>query len=72
MPVGGFIYSTQNLVDGEQTMSMIANAQSYSKLGLIISADEEGGRVARLMRTLGTTQIGPMYDYKDNGYGDGL
>lgn len=66
-PVGGFIYSAQNLVDGEQTMSMIANAQSYSKLGLIISADEEGGRVARLMRTLGTTQIGPMYDYKDMG-----
>ena len=66
-PVGGFIYSAQNLVDGEQTMSMIANAQSYSKLGLIISADEEGGCVARLMRTLGTTQIGPMYDYKDMG-----
>ena len=23
--------------------------------------------MARLMRTLGTTQIGPMYDYKDMG-----
>ena len=66
-PVGGFIYSTQNLVDREQTMDMITNAQSYSKIGLLISADEEGGNVGRLMYKLGTTWFDPMFTYKDQG-----
>lgn len=66
-PVGGFIYSTQNLVDREQTMEMISNAQSYSKLGLLISADEEGGNVGRLMYNLGTTWFEPMFTYRDQG-----
>lgn len=66
-PVGGFIYSTQNLVDREQTMEMISNAQSYSELGLLISADEEGGNVGRLMYKLGTTWFKPMFTYRDQG-----
>lgn len=66
-PVGGLIYSVDNLVTQEQTREMIENTQSYSKLPLIISADEEGGNVGRLMYKLGTTFIHSMYSYKDMG-----
>lgn len=66
-PVGGLIYSVDNLVTQEQTREMIENTQSYSKIPLIISADEEGGNVGRLMYKLGTTFIHSMYSYKDMG-----
>lgn len=66
-PVGGLIYSVDNLVTQEQTREMIENTQSYSKIPLIISADEEGGNVDRLMYKLGTTFIHSMYSYKDMG-----
>ena len=66
-PVGGFIYSLDNLVTREQTLAMIDNAQSYSDIPLFISADEEGGNVGRLMYKLGTTWVNAMYSYKDKG-----
>lgn len=66
-PVGGLIYSVDNLVTQEQTREMISNTQSYSKLPLFISADEEGGNVGRLMYKLGTTWVNSMYSYKDQG-----
>lgn len=66
-PVGGIIYSVENLVSREQTAQMIENAQGWSKLGLFISADEEGGNVGRLMYKLGTTWVDDMYSYKDEG-----
>ena len=66
-PVGGLIYSVDNLVTQEQTREMIENTQSYSKIPLIISADEECGNVGRLMYKLGTTFIHSMYSYKDEG-----
>lgn len=66
-PVSGLIYSVDNLVTQEQTREMITNTQSYSKLPLFISADEEGGNVGRLMYKLGTTWVNSMYSYKDQG-----
>ncbi len=66
-PVGGIIYFANNFDNVDQTSDMISNTQSYSKIGLFIATDEEGGRVNRIMDTLGTTYIGPMYDYKDDG-----
>lgn len=66
-PVGGIIYSKQNLVSTKQTKNMIAGTQKASKITLFIAADEEGGTVNRLMKKLGTTYIGSMYDYKDQG-----
>ena len=48
MPVGGLIYFAKNIEDPEQITEMISNAQSYSKLGMFISVDEEGGSVARV------------------------
>lgn len=66
-PVGGLLYDRSNMVSQEQVRAMLADAQSYSKIPLILTCDEEGGRVNRLMDTVGTTKIGPMLDYKDQG-----
>ena len=66
-PVGGIIYSLNNLVSREQTTAMIDGAQAASKIPLFISADEEGGSVGRLMYKLGTTWVDAMYSYKDEG-----
>lgn len=66
-PVAGLLYDAGNLVTVEQTRSMLVNAQSFSKIPLILTCDEEGGRVNRLMHTIGTTYVGPMLDYKDQG-----
>lgn len=66
-PVAGLLYDASNLVSLPQTHTMLANSQSYSKIPLILTCDEEGGRVNRLMHTVGTTYIGPMLDFKDQG-----
>ena len=66
-PVAGLLYDDTNLVTMEQAKTMLANVQGYSKIPLILTCDEEGGRVNRLMHTIGTTYIGPMLDYKDQG-----
>lgn len=61
-PVGGLVYFTKNLVDPDQTTAMIQNSQSYSKIGLFISVDEEGGAVSRLGKNdaFDVTRYGPM------------
>ena len=66
-PVAGLLYDASNLVTMEQTKEMLANVQSYTKIPLILTCDEEGGRVNRLMHTIGTTYVGPMLNYKDQG-----
>ena len=67
-PVGGFVFSAKNLGAGrDETIATIRKMQDWSKLGLIISADEEGGRVNRLMTVLNTTWVSSMYSYKDKG-----
>ena len=64
-PVAGLLYDATNLVSMEQTKTMLSTVQTYTKIPLILTCDEEGGRVNRLMHTIGTTYIGPMLDYKD-------
>ena len=66
-PVAGLLYDASNLETIDQTRTMLANVQSYSKIPLILTCDEEGGRVNRLMNTVGTTYIGPMLGFKDQG-----
>ncbi len=70
-PVGGIIYFSENLVTMDQTKEMIDNIQSYSRdrsgLGLFIGVDEEGGSVARLADSLGTTQFEDMSVYGAEG-----
>ena len=66
-PVGGIIYGADNLVDAEQTKTMIENVKSYLSIAPFIGVDEEGGLVARVAQKLGTTKFEPMYSYKDGG-----
>lgn len=66
-PVGGIVYFVKNLESQDQVKEMIDNSQKYSSIGLFVATDEEGGVVNRLMDTVGTTYIGSMYYYKDDG-----
>ena len=66
-PVGGFLYDRKNKVTKEQLTDLLTTVQTYSEIPLILTCDEEGGRVNRLMSTVGTTWVGPMLDYKDQG-----
>ncbi len=66
-PVGGMILDKSNIVNAGQLSGMITTAQSYVTIPMIMTLDEEGGRVTRLMGTVGTTQIGPMYNYHELG-----
>lgn len=66
-PVGGIVYFAKNLESQDQVKEMIDNSQKYSSIGLFVATDEEGGMVNRLMDTVGTTYIGSMYYYKDDG-----
>lgn len=66
-PVGGFIYDKTNMVSREQITEMLTTVQTYSKIPLILTCDEEGGRVNRLMSTVGTTYIDSMMSYRDQG-----
>jgi len=66
-PVGGLLYSGGNLVNEKQVTDMIQGAQSYSKLPLFIATDEEGGRVARVMKALQSYSMNAMLTYKDMG-----
>ncbi len=66
-PVGGLVYFSQNLESAEQTASMIQSVQEYSRIPLLIAVDEEGGDVARVAGSLGTTRFEPMYRYRAQG-----
>ena len=70
-PVGGLIYFAQNLEDTEQTKTMLsATADSnttVSDIPLFFAVDEEGGIVARCAEKLGTTELKPMYNYREKG-----
>ncbi len=70
-PVGGLVYFAGNLQSASQTGSMILNTQTYSQeltgMKMFISVDEEGGRVTRVSRKLGTTEFDPMYNYRAYG-----
>ena len=66
-PVGGLVYFAQNLENADQTRQMIEQTQSFSRLGLLIAVDEEGGSVARAADQLGTTKFNPMFSYRGEG-----
>lgn len=67
-PVGGVIYFSQNFQNADQTADMLANTQKYARgaganIPLFLGVDEEGGMVARLGDTLGTTKFDNMAVY---------
>ena len=66
-PVGGIIYFSHNLQNRSQVQNLINGSQEYSKLGLFIAVDEEGGTVTRLSSNseLGVADVGDMADVDD-------
>ena len=66
-PVGGLLLSAGNMTSGEQLAALTAALSNGCKTAPLISVDEEGGRVARLMNTVGTTKLNSMYSYRPQG-----
>ena len=66
-PVGGLLLSAGNMTSGEQLAALTTALSNGAKTAPLISVDEEGGRVARLMNTVGTTKLGSMYSYRAQG-----
>lgn len=66
-PVGGIMLKSKNIQNDEQLVKLIADMQDKSDIELFVAADEEGGKINRLMDKLGTTYIDSMYTYKDDG-----
>lgn len=67
-PVGGIIYFSDNLVTEVQTKELIYTIQQYMEdvngIGLFMCVDEEGGKVSRVYKSLGTTtELCPMEYY---------
>lgn len=66
-PVGGVLLSAGNMTSGEQLAALTGALADGCKTAPLISVDEEGGRVARLMNTVGTTKLNSMYSYRSLG-----
>ena len=66
-PVSGIIFDRDSMKNSEQLRALVANTQSFSRIPLIITCDEEGGRVNRLMGAVGTPYVGAALSYRDKG-----
>ena len=56
---GGIILFSENIQDGEQTRNLIEEFQSASSIPLLITVDEEGGRVSRLSNNISDFPVLP-------------
>lgn len=63
-PIGGVILDNMNIKNRDQLTELTAALQEHD---MLITVDEEGGRVARLMTSVGTTWLGSMYSYRNGG-----
>lgn len=63
-PIGGVILDNANMKSREQLTALTSALQGHD---MLITVDEEGGRVARLMTSVGTTWLGSMYSYRNGG-----
>lgn len=72
-PVGGIVYLSGNLLDKEQTQTMLANMKAIAveRTGLVpfLCVDEEGGSVARVAgnSAFGVTDVGDMSAIGETG-----
>ena len=76
-PVGGVILFARNLISREQTVSLLADMKSASRLAPFLGVDEEGGTVSRVgaNSAMGVTHLQDMSVYGASGdaaalYGD--
>lgn len=78
-PVGGILLMGANLTSVSQTQHMLSKTQEYALqngIGVFLAVDEEGGKVARCAKNLGTAALDPMAVYgarndSDEAYGIG-
>lgn len=66
-PVGGVLYTADNLYTRSQITDMIRNTQSYSRIPLFICVEEEGGSVAPISQKLGAEAVSSMAVYGAQG-----
>lgn len=66
-PSGGFFLDASNMASGDRLRSLTAALLDWSNIPPLIFCDEEGGSVSRLMQNVGTTKIGAMYSYRNDG-----
>lgn len=69
-PIGGILYDSSSMKSHQQLTELLSTANSYSKVPLIFSVDEEGGRVARIGLTIGYTRgsvLNAMGTYSSQG-----
>lgn len=66
-PAGGICFVGDNIVS-EAELRAMTEAISGAGFGVFLGLDEEGGKVARLSYSLGTTtDFKPMYEYRSGG-----
>ena len=65
-PVGGFLLAAPHMKTADQLLALTRDL-SRNLPGALLAVDEEGGRVGRLMYSVGTTKLQSMYSYKDEG-----
>ncbi len=68
-PIGGVLLSLENMDSAAQLRALTAAFQDTAAIPMLISVDEEGGRISRLMLRVGTTKLDNMYAYRDKGPG---
>ena len=66
-PVGGVIFDRDSMKSKAQVRALLDDMQSMSRIPLLMTCDEEGGRVNRLMGAVGTPYVGAMLSYRDGG-----
>ncbi len=66
-PVAGFLLAGEHIKTAEQLSALTRDLQRAGNQQLLLAVDEEGGRVARLMTTVGTTKLNNMYSYRNEG-----
>lgn len=65
-PVGGFLFTAEHIKTADQ-LAAFTRDLARALPGALLTVDEEGGRVGRLMYSVGTTKLKSMYSYKDEG-----
>jgi beta-N-acetylhexosaminidase len=65
--VSGVILFARNVVDAEQVAALVAELKRAAGRPLVVSIDQEGGRVARLRAQHGFTELPPLRALGDTG-----
>ena len=65
--VHGVVLFGRNVVDAEQVAALVAELKRAAGRPLLVSIDQEGGRVARLREPQGFTELPPMRALGDTG-----